>query len=246
MHPSLKEIKHRPWELPAASWSWRQSWNNLLFVHYRIDVKDIRHLVPPELKIQEFDGSSWIGIVPFKMNKVMLRPLLNLPWFSYFLELNVRLYVEYEGKPGVWFLSLDATNPVVVWAGNQFFYLPYKNAQMETFDKENTTFYKSVRKNSEKSAEFEVQYRKTSDVFYTQPNTLEYFLTERYCFYTQTNKGLYRADVHHAPWPLQLAEGHIVQNTLLQELRTCANEEPLLHYSSGVDVVSWDPIIVRK
>ncbi len=244
MHPSFKETKHRPWELPTNSWSWRQSWNDLLFVHYRIDVKDIRHLVPIELKIQEFDGSSWIGIVPFKMNKVMRRPFPNLPWFSYFLELNVRLYVEYNGKPGVWFLSLDATNPVVVWAGNQFFNLPYKNAQMSTFKKENLIFYTSERKNVSIPAAFEAQYQITSDIFYAKPNTLESFLTERYCFYTKTNKGIQRADVHHVPWPLQLAEGQIFKNTLLEGIELTATDSPILHYSSGVDVVSWNPVVV--
>lgn len=243
-HGSLKEIKHRPWELPKPNWSWRQSWNELLFVHYRIDVKDIRHLVPKQLKLQEFDGSSWIGVVPFAMNKVMRRPFLALPWFSYFLELNVRLYVEYEGKPGVWFLSLDATNPFVVWAGNKFFYLPYKNAQMRTFKKGEVTYYSSIRKSSVEPAEFEIQYKPTSGVFYSKPNTLESFLTERYCFYTESKKGLYRADVHHLPWPLQLAEGEISKNSVLQGLKPSTSEKPLMHYSTGVDVVSWNPIIV--
>jgi uncharacterized protein YqjF (DUF2071 family) len=34
----------------------------------------------------------------------MRRPLPDLPYFSAFPELNLRLYVECEGKPGVWFL----------------------------------------------------------------------------------------------------------------------------------------------
>ncbi|MEK7358497.1 MAG: DUF2071 domain-containing protein, partial [Bdellovibrionota bacterium] len=114
-HPSLESLDHRTWPIPKGAWTWRQSWNDLLFLHYRIATAAIEHLVPKPLKIQEFDGSSWIGIVPFEMNGVMRRPLPNVPGFSNFLEVNVRLYVEHEGKPGVWFLSLDATNPFVVW-----------------------------------------------------------------------------------------------------------------------------------
>ena len=70
----------------------------------------LRHLVPRELDIQTFDGTSWIGLVPFRMQGVMRRPLPDLPGVSAFEELNVRLYVEKDGKSGVYFLSLDANN----------------------------------------------------------------------------------------------------------------------------------------
>src|SRR5690554_1769026 len=115
MHPALTQTDHRPWPLPAHRWTWRQTWCDLLFAHWPIDAKKLRPLVPEALTIQEYDGTSWIGVVPFRMEGVMLRPLPDLPWLSAFPELNVRLYVEYGGKPGVWFLSLDATNPLAVW-----------------------------------------------------------------------------------------------------------------------------------
>ena len=86
--------------------------------------------MPPELTIQEFDGTSWVGVVPFRMDGVMRRPLPDVPGLSAFPELNVRLYVEAEGKPGVWFLSLDATNPLAVWAARRYFHLPYYRADI--------------------------------------------------------------------------------------------------------------------
>src|SRR5690242_2620878 len=111
----LNQTAHRPWPLPNLHWKWRQSWNELLFVHYPIPAEQLRKFVPNSLEIEEYDGTSWIGVVPFQMNNVMRRPFPNLPGFSNFLELNVRIYVTLDGKPGVWFLSLDATNPIVVW-----------------------------------------------------------------------------------------------------------------------------------
>ena len=60
----------------------------------------------------------------------MRRPFPDLPWISAFPELNVRLYVERDGRPGVWFLSLDAANALAVWAGRRFFHLPYHRARM--------------------------------------------------------------------------------------------------------------------
>src|SRR6202012_244403 len=100
------------------------------FPHWRTPSSEIRALVPPALAIDELDGSSWVGVVPFRMSGVMRRPLPDLPGLSAFPELNVRLYVEHGGKPGVWFLSLDATNAIAVWAARRFFHLPYFRARM--------------------------------------------------------------------------------------------------------------------
>ncbi len=97
MHPALRRLDHRPWPVPTRRWTWRQSWYDLLFAHWPVPAADLRPLVPDGLRIQEFDGTSWVGVVPFRMVGVMRRPLPDLPWVSAFLELNVRLYVELDG-----------------------------------------------------------------------------------------------------------------------------------------------------
>ncbi len=236
---------HRPWSLPKSSWTWRQSWNDLLFVHFRVDTQLAQSLVPKPLKIQEFEGSTWIGIVPFRMNGVMRRPFPNLPWFSNFLELNVRLYVEFEGKPGVWFLSLDATNPLVVWGGSRFFHLPYKNVHITRSDFDENAQYQSIRRSKSEPFEFKVNFRPAPEVFFAEPGTLEHFLTERYCFYAQSSDILYRADVHHWPWPLQKAEGLVSLCSNLKHLKVDDKTDRIFHYSRGVDVVSWTPVQVH-
>src|SRR5690606_34777811 len=130
MHSSLSRTDHRPWPMPSRRLTWRQSWLDLLFIHCPVPLEVLRPLVPDCLKVQEFGGTSWVGVVPFRMAGVMRRPLPDLPGLSAFPELNVRLYVEAEGKPGVWFLSLDATNPLAVWAARRFFHLPYHRANI--------------------------------------------------------------------------------------------------------------------
>jgi uncharacterized protein len=246
MHSSLTQIAHRPWPPPTQKWAWRQSWNELLFVHYRCDAALLRSLVPPELKIQEFDGSSWIGIVPFQMNHVMRRPLPDIPGFSNFLELNVRLYVEYEGVPGVWFLSLDATNPLVVWGGQRFFGLPYMNADIEAMPTPiGEGHYRSLRQSRIAPAEFEVHFKTFGEDHFAKPGTLEHFLTERYCFYSVMKNGLHRSEVHHWPWPLKKVTGEVLQNSLLEPHlngNKISDQEPLFHFSHGVDVVCWNPV----
>jgi uncharacterized protein YqjF (DUF2071 family) len=193
--------------------------------------------VPPELELQEFDGSCWLGLVPFRMAGVMRRPLPDLPWVSAFPELNVRTYVERDGKPGVWFLSLDATNPLAVWAARQYFHLPYFRAQMKVTDDGDGFRYRSRRPR----AAFAGTFRPSSDAFLAAPGSLEHFLTERYCLYARSPDGLlFRSDVHHHPWPLQMATADITHNTMFEVHGISVAGEPLCHFARRIDVVIWD------
>lgn len=239
MKSAFARTDHRPWPLPSRRWIWRQSWRELLFIHCPVRVDQVRHLVPPQLTIQEFDGVSWIGVVPFRMTGVMRRPLPDLPWISAFPELNVRLYVEADGKPGVWFLSLDATNPLAVWAARRYFHLPYHRADITHETSEHGVHYRSRRSVGE--ARFEARYAPAGSAYEARPGSLEHFLTERYCLYALTPRGiLVRNDVHHLPWPLQPAEATISENTMLEPRKIQVEDaDPILHYSDGVDVVVW-------
>ena len=243
MHSAFTRIDHRPWPLPSHRWTWRQSWCDLLFAHWPIPASDLRDLVPAPLTIQEFEGTSWIGVVPFRMQGVMRRPLPDLPGISAFPELNLRLYVEYEGKPGVWFLSLDATNRLAVWAARRFFHLPYFHAQITLTGLPEEADYRSSRRDPPSGIEFSATYKPTSAPYESTPGTLEHWLTERYCLYAQSPKGdLYRSEVHHHPWALQTADAEITRNDLLLPHGLAVSGPPtLLHFSNQIDVVIWSP-----
>jgi uncharacterized protein YqjF (DUF2071 family) len=236
MHPSLSRLAHRPWPLPPGRWTWRQSWYDLLFAHWPVPAADLRRLVPDGLSVQEYDGTSWVGVVPFRMAGVMRRPLPDLPWVSAFPELNVRLYVERDGKPGVWFLSLDASNPLAVWAARQFFHLPYHWAKMTHADGPDGFRFRSERE----GVQFTATYCSVSEQFEPHPGSLEAFLAERYCLYARSPTGrLFRGHVHHAPWPLHRAEGEVEAVELLASHGLEVSGAPVLHFSYGLDVALW-------
>lgn len=219
----------------------RQSWRDLLFAHWPVPASKLRALVPPTVSIQEFDGTSWVGVVPFRMEGVMARPLPDLPGVSAFAELNLRLYVEVDGKPGVWFVSLDAANGLAVWAARRFFHLPYFRADMEAREVGGRIHYLSVRRGAGPRVAFRGSYGPVSDVAEARTGTLEHFLTERYCLYTQGGSGaILRANIHHAPWPLQTATAEIDENTIgsAQGIEL-AGPPALLHFSRRLDVVVW-------
>lgn len=239
MHPAFTRADHRPWGLPERPWSWRQSWLDLLFLHWPVPVKVLRPLVPAELEIQEFDGTSWVGVVPFRMVGVTRRYLPDLPWVSAFPEFNVRLYVEAGGKPGVWFLSLDATNPLAVWAARRFFHLPYHRADIEIVRHGHRLHYDARRRDG--TVGFRARYEPVGAVYESRPGTLEHWLTERYCLYAKRPDGvLLRNDVHHVPWPLQRSEAHVTLNTLLEPHGIGVTGAPLCHFARRVDVVVWN------
>ena len=219
----------------------RQTWLDLLFAHWPVPASRLRALVPPSIAIQEFDGTSWVGVVPFRMEGVTARPLPDVPGLSAFAELNLRLYVEVDGKPGVWFVSLDAANRLAVWAARRFFHLPYFHADMEARDEHGRMRYCSVRRGAGARVAFRGAYGPVSEVAETRPGSLEHFLTERYCLYTRDRAGrILRADIHHAPWPLQRATAEIEENTIADAQGIpLVGPPPLLHFSRRLDVVVW-------
>jgi len=240
-HPAFECFDHRPWPVPDRPWIWRQTWHDLLFAHWPVPAAELRPLVPRRLTIQEHSGSSWVGLVPFRMTGVTLRGLPDLPGLSAFPEMNLRLYVELDGRPGVWFISLDAARTLAVWTARRLVHLPYFRAKMSLRREGDRVHYASERRGPDPRVGFRGTYRPTGPVFAAAPGSLDHFLTERYCLYTQPRDGLLRRlEIHHAPWPLQPAEAEIETNLVAapQGIRL-PPVPPVLHFSRCLDVVGW-------
>jgi uncharacterized protein YqjF (DUF2071 family) len=219
----------------------RQSWRDLLFAHWPVPASRLRSLAPPSIAIEQHGGTSWVGVVPFRMEGVMARPLPDLPGLSAFAELNLRLYVEAGGKPGVWFVSLDAANSVAVWAARRFFHLPYFRADMDVSEEGGRVRYRSVRRGPGARVAFSGSYGPVGEAAPARPGSLEHFLTERYCLYARDESGaILRAEIHHAPWPLQPASADIDENTIGDAQGVpLAGPPALLHFARRLDVVVW-------
>lgn len=227
-----------------------QRWLELLFAHWPVPVDWLREQIPAGLDIDLFEGQAWLGVVPFRMAGVRPRFSPEWPWLSAFPELNLRTYVRHpkEGKPGVWFFSLDAGNPVAVQVARSAFHLPYYDARMslkKTGPKNHPVFrYRSHRTHREAfPADLQAWYAPRGGVYTARKDSLEHWLTERYCLYTAHPSGdLIRAEIHHEPWPLQKAEAEFQLNTMTRSLGlVLPDTEPLLHFAQRLDVVVWAP-----
>jgi uncharacterized protein YqjF (DUF2071 family) len=222
-----------------------QRWSDLLFVHRQAKADAVRALVPPALALDLYDGTAWVSVTPLYLSHLHPRGLPPLPFVSEFLELNARTYVSYGGKPGVYFFSLDAESALAVYGARMLYHLPYFRASMNVHQtRDGTIHYQSRRTHrSAPPAEFSARYRPSGAVTHSKAGTLDHWLTERYCLYAlDAGRRVYRAEIHHHPWPLQPAEVEIDRDTMSAAAGLALPSEPSrVSFSRRLDVVVWAP-----
>ena len=224
-------------------WVMTQRWSDLLFLHYEVAPEKLRGLVPEALTLDTYEQSAWLSITPFWMNHLRPPGVPALPYVSHFAEVSVRTYVSHQGRPGVYFLSMDASHLSAVWGARIFYRLPYWHADMRVKGRGKATIeYRSKRSHGPKPAELRISYGPAGRAFRARTGSLEHFLAERYCFYSAHRKRLYRADIHHLPWSLEPANTNLELNTMVQtlglELPMTAD---LTHFSRALKVLVWAP-----
>ena len=231
----------------ARDWVMTQHWDDLLFAHWPMEPEKIASVLPDGLDVDLCRGSAWLGVVPFRMDRIQLRGLPPVPGFRRFPELNLRTYVRdaLTGTPGVYFFSLDAANPVAVMIARGFFQLPYHWASMQMKAVSDREFsFSSSRLLTRRAVHFAARYRglgPTRQLAESRPGSIEHFLTERYCLFTLDPLGrLLRSTIRHIPWTLEEAEADITRNDLVRAVGLeLPCEKPLLYYSRHLAVYVW-------
>ncbi len=246
----LATTAHRPYPLPTGSWVMRQRWNDLLFAHWPVPAAMLATHLPAGLEVDTFDGSAWLGVIPFWMDQVQQRPRLlgvsatvSVPTVQRFPELNLRTYVRSRrtGKPGIFFFTLECGSPLAVLGARLLFHLPYHWASMQHSETPAGIAYHSRRLLSPRSVDVDLTYGPAGQVAApSRPGTLAYFLTERYCLYTTGFGRLLVGEVHHEPWPLQPAQAEWRSNELAAAYDfTLPEIAPVLHFSRSLQVFIW-------
>ena len=217
----------------------RQTWRDLLFLHWSVPAETLQNLLPPGLTLDTFEGRAYVGLVPFTMRGVRPALLPAVPTLSSFHEVNVRTYVHCAGQnPGVWFFSLDAANAVAVKIARALFKLPYYFAAMDLQKEGAAICYESRRRwPPPLPAACAIRYTPTGEIQPAAPGTLAHFLAERYILYSHANGKLYRGRVHHTPYPLQTAAVSQYDENLLAAAGIARPDAaPLIHYARSVEV----------
>jgi uncharacterized protein len=228
---------------PRGTWIMGQRWEDLLFLSWAVPVDAIRPLVPAGVEVDVFDGSAWVSVVAFWMEKAHFRGLPPIPFLASFAEVNVRTYVRAGDHPCVWFLSLDTQSHVNVFIARHAFHVPYFYAEVEMQRGAETTF-RSARPGG--ACAFEVTYHATGMEFVPAAGTLEEFLTERYSLVCTSHDGrLMRGDIQHDPWRLRPAEWTPRRMELVASVGMgLESRDPVAFHSAATQVVLWAPVAI--
>jgi uncharacterized protein YqjF (DUF2071 family) len=218
-----------------------QTWRELLFAHWALEPAAVRRVVPPQLPLDLRDGSAWVGVTPFRVTGLRAHGLPPIPGTASFLEINVRTYVVVNGRPGIYFFSLDASNRAAVFAARRGYRLPYFRADIGVERVGPAVSYSSTRRSGDgPPASFEAEYGASGPRLPVVDGSLERWLAERYCLYTLGERGqVLRGDIHHHPWPLQPAQAEIEINRMGEQVGLDLGGDPLLHYSARQDTILW-------
>lgn len=228
------------------------TWRRLLFAHWRVDASALRQLVPAPLEVDTFDGSAWVGLVPFEMVDTRFRGWPRLPGLGRFFECNVRTYVRCGGHTGVWFLSLDAARRLPVIGGRLLWGLNYRLARFQVREVCDHTEYALKRNRGDGSTSLEWHAR--GEGRSARPGSLEEFLVERYSLFASRRGKTSRGQIWHKPWPLRDASIVRLDDSLLaaEGLPGVATRAPdHVMASDGVEVIGWNlarvqPIVTQS
>ena len=243
----------RPRPLPPGRWAMSQRWNDLLFAHWPLPSARLAALLPEWLEVDEFQGSAWLGAVPFWLDRLKIRGWPAIPGARSFPDLNLRTYVRdhFTGTPGIYCFSLDASNLLAVGLARAFYHLPYHWAEMRLEQRSEREFaFYSRRRLAGRRVIFKARYRGLGPSHRTaemRAGSFEHFVTERSCLFSSNRAGQpVRASMHYIPWPLEDAAAEIEQNDLAAAMGIeLPDREPVLHYSRRMAVYIWPAELAR-
>lgn len=262
----LYSVEHRPWPPPDAHWLFSQSWNDLLFAHFAIDPPTLRRLVPEALTLDLYDGVAWLTVSSCCASHVRPSGVPPLPGLSFFPLVSLRTYVTMndkagQGKPGLFYFSVDAANLSAVWFARVFFRLPYWHAAIQVSGAtlqaqqardpaKRTIHVRSSRLHGPAAidgpAKFDAIYSPESEAERARGGSLDEFLTERYGVYSWNRRKYYRAEVHHQPWALQASSVEIRANSLGDPFGLVLPLKPdLCHFSRSLKMLAWAPEMIH-
>ena len=227
----LNTTEHRPWNVPEENWSFYQEWSDAIFLHYKVDINELKKFVPEALEIDLFDGSPWVSVVAFTMKKIRPKYVPAFSPISNFHEINVRTYVKSNNKCGVYFLSIEAGSSLSCKIAKGISELPYRYSKIKrtdnTYISQNSTYHDTLNLHYNIGKE---QKEKTE---------LDIWLTERYALFQDTENFINAFEIHHLEWPINNIELRYINVNYPRFKNLVHNKPNTTHYSKGVQVISW-------
>lgn len=233
---SIKSIlsftNHRQYPVPQRPWQHYQEWHGNLMLHWEADADKLIQLIPDGLTLDVFEGKAYVSLIAFTVENMRPRFFFPIPYLSDFHEVNLRTYVIRNGKPGIYFLKIDAGKLLPAMLARNILGLPYRKATMK----------RKGRRYVVKGKDTSLSLRYFIGPKLQEYAGLDYWLTERHCLYENRAGGLIRIDIHHKPWKLQKAE---IQFEAIS-YTFCDGQPVKMHYCRKQKVVVWNRVVLGK
>jgi len=204
------------------------------FLHWRVASSVLAPLMPAGVRPDEFDGTSWVGLIAFYLDRARMGAGPRIPYLGEFTEVNVRLYgVDDRGRRGVVFLSLEASRLAAVIAARAAFSIPYFWSRTSLRSIDGVEEYTASRMRGRGGTKMVVRplgEEVTGDY-------LAEFLTARWSLFTTRRGETIFLPNAHEPWPLVRAELITLEDSLLEQagISGIASRPPdSVLYSAGV------------
>ena len=233
---------------PALMHQW---WRDLTFLHWRVDADRVAPLLPAGTRPDVHDGSSWVGLIPFRLTDAGFGRGPALPYVGTLAETNVRLYsVDADGRPGVVFRSLDASRLAFVLGARAALGLPYVWARASVAWDGDVVTYRSSRRwpgpRGPRGASVHAVVRPGSETVAGDP--LASFLTDRWALHARRLGRTLRLPNTHALWSLRSAELLELDETVLAAAGLpglSARPPDSVLFSDGLQARFGGPSVVR-
>lgn len=228
----LKQTRHRTFNVPARSWKFYQEWNDAIFLHWKVEPETIKPLLPKGIELDTINGETWVSLVAFNMNHIGIRSLPKLPHISDFHEINIRVYIVCNGKPSVYFLNMEGSKRSSCKILKTMSKFPYQHAKMKR------TEYSYESKSKLHTDSLYMEYRLGNEPVIKDDTDI--WLTERYAVFQDYKGQIIEYDVHHVEWPMQAINIKKLELEYPRFNPFINNKPDKIHYSKGVQVLTWD------
>jgi hypothetical protein len=222
---------------------------DVLFVHWPIDPGVVESRVPDALDVATFDGSAWVSALAIEVRgfgpgpvRLPRRLERGLP------QLVFRTYVTLDGRPGVYFLSLDTGARLPAAVGRRAFGIPLHRARMRVTRRGEEVTFRS-RRDGDPPAVFRARYRPTGETYRADPDSFEAFGIERFRYFLPSEEdrrvgtgrrgdGRVRVgELDRKAWDLRPVDATIREQTLFEAAGLPApTADPVVHYSPGFEM----------
>jgi hypothetical protein len=231
----LEHTAHRQYPLPDGPHVYYQEWAQAIFLHYKADASELQKLIPSFVTLDLFEGDAYVSLVAFTVRNAKAVIVPSFAPISDFHEVNLRTYVTDGSRPGIFFLSMEASKFSSAFLSRAITGLPY---EFSSISRKNGTPHEYHSYHKKRGFHLDMMY--TPSEVIPNPSALDKWLVERYCVYMHLKRLAYRYDVHHLPWQLQnleISQLSCLYRAGIEEFR----ENPVsAHFSEGVQVLLWE------